>query len=241
MPLLLGLLDAHFRFEAIVSVTGFVILSAGLFFALIKYPISRQPHGFPVARVRNMLKDNLLTAIAFFLFFQASFEGIFNNWTTSFILDRINIGQDNALFALSSFVAGMTVMRLFIGTLLRSFSSLRIMSWSFIFILAGQVLLRFASSIEAAIPGLVLTGAGLAAGFPVMLGIVGERYRDLTGTAFSLVLVAGLVGNMAVNYLMGIIAQVFGVHHLTTVAFTELLALIMIGAKILGKVKKKPV
>ncbi len=237
IPLLLGLLENRFSFETIFAVSGFVMLAAGLFFALIRYPLPKQPHGFPIAAAVKMLKDKALMTVAFFLFFQASFEGIFNNWTTSFILDRMTIAQNKSLFALSSFVIGMTVMRLLLGTLFRSVSVSRILSWSFVLLLTGLALLRMAFSLSAAIPALVLTGAGLAAGFPVMLAIVGNRYSEFSGTAFSIVLTVGLVGNMAINYLMGIIAQVFGIHHLTSVAFAELAAMILLTVFILGKTK----
>ncbi len=228
MPVILGILDEKFSFEVIVASVGAVTLAAGIFFLLIKYPLPKQPHGFPVTGSLKMIKDDLLIIVAFFLFFQSSFEGIFNNWTTSFILDRMSVSQGKALFALSSFVAGMTVMRLILGKLLRSVSVPRILSWSFVFTLTGLVLLRSAWSINSAIPALVLIGAGLASGFPVMLGIVGNRYSEFSGTAFSLVLGVGLIGNMSINYLMGIIAQNFGVHHFTSVAFTMLTAMVLL-------------
>lgn len=87
------------------------------------------------------------------------------------------------------------------------------------------------------VSGLVLTGAGLAAGFPVMLGIAGARYKELSGTAFSFVLFIGLTGNIAVNFLMGVIAQNFGVQHLITVAFVELGAMVLLAVVLLNKIK----
>ncbi|MBW6500042.1 MAG: MFS transporter [Bacteroidales bacterium] len=235
MPVILGIMGQRFSFEIIVASVGLMTLAAGVFFLFIKYPLPKQPHGFPVTGGLRMLKDNLLLMAAFFLFFQSSFEGIFNNWTTSFILDRMPVSQGKALFALSAFVAGMTVMRLILGRLLRTISIPRILSWSFVLILTGLALLRLAWSINASIPGLVLVGAGLAAGFPVMLGIVGNRYSEFSGTAFSLVLSVGLIGNMSVNYLMGIIAQNFGVHHLTSAAFTMLAAMVLLAILIKRK------
>jgi fucose permease len=90
-----------------------------------------------------------------------------------------------------------------------------------------------------AVSGLVLLGAGLAAGFPVMLGLVGNRYAALSGTAFSLVLFIALIGNMIINYVMGIIARNSGIHHLTTVAFAELFIMILLSLFIFGKTKNK--
>jgi MFS family permease len=228
MPLIYGIVAEKFSFEAVVASVGAITLIAGIFFLLVKYPPPKQPYGFPVRRSLKMIKDNLLIILAFFLFFQGSFEGIFNNWTSSFILDRMSVSHGNALFGLSSFVASMTITRLILGKLLRSVSVTRVLSWSFVLLLTGLALLRSAWSIDSVIPALVLIGAGLAAGFPVILGIVGTHYSEFSGTAFSLVLSVGLIGNMSVNYLMGIIAHNFGVHHLTSVAFTELAAMVLL-------------
>ena len=70
-----------------------------------------------------------------------------------------------------------------------------------------------------------------------MLGFVGNRYKELSGTAFSLVLVIALLGNMIINYCMGIIAQTYGIRHLITVAFVELAVMIVLCTVILKKLK----
>ena len=57
----------------------------------------------------------------------------------------------------------------------------------------------------------LLIGAGLAAVFPVVLGYVGDRYPQQSGTAFSTIFVIALVGNMAINKTFGYIAHEYGV------------------------------
>jgi fucose permease len=83
-----------------------------------------------------------------------------------------------------------------------------------------------------------MLGAGLAGGFPIMLGFVGNKYRELSGTAFSLVLVIALAGNIIINYCMGIIAQAYGIQNLITVAFAELFVMIVLCIFILKKINK---
>jgi len=87
--------------------------------------------------------------------------------------------------------------------------------------------------------GFMLTGAGLAGGFPIMLGIVGERYKELSGTAFSFVLTIGLLGNMLVNYGMGIISQKYGINNMITVMLTETIIMIILALIILKKIRNK--
>jgi fucose permease len=95
--------------------------------------------------------------------------------------------------------------------------------------------MQFATSYFLSVAGLISIGAGLAAGFPIMLGFVGDRYGAVSGTAFSIVISIALAGNMAVNYLMGILAKQFGIQQLTTLAFTLTFFMLLLSLTILKK------
>jgi len=237
MPFILGLLKDVYSFEVIVTAVGFLTLAAGLFFLLIKFPPPKHSEGVPLKESLTLLKDSMLLLIAFFLFFQSSFEGVIQNWTTSYLIEELSIQHDKALFALTVFVSGMVVMRLLIGSLLRSAAPGKILVTSFGIILAALVLMKTGNTFIAAALGLFLLGTGLAGGFPIMLGFVGDRFIKLSGTAFSIAFVIALTGNMLINYLMGIIAQRYGIHHLMNLTFVMLAAMITLGAIILKKRK----
>lgn len=238
MPMILGLLKEQFSFETILGLIGVFTLLVAIFFAFIRFPAAKQKQGFPIRQAFLFFKDNLLLLIAFFLFCQSSFEAIINNWTTSLLVSQYAIEASDALFGLSLLVAGLTVMRLLTGTVLRKIDGFTILFVSFGLMFLGLVLLKLAISPTVAMTGLVLLGAGLAGGFPIMLGIVGNLYAKLSGTAFSFVLVIALVGNMLVNYGMGIIAKQFGVGQVINVAFGELLVMIVLCLLIKAKTKK---
>jgi MFS family permease len=237
MPFLLGVLEASFNFEIIVASVGVVTFFAAVFYLLIKFPPPKHAQGFPLSEGMSLIKDGVLMLIAFFLFFQSSFEAIVNNWTTTYLTEQFDISKNKALYALSLSVVGMTVMRLLLGSVFRktNIKNLWIAAFSMIAIALG--FLAFGNSFYLSVSGLILLGAGLAGGFPLMLGFVGNRYKELSGTAFSLVLVIALAGNMIINYGMGIIAQNFGIKHLVTVAFAELIFMIFLCAAILKRIK----
>jgi MFS transporter, FHS family, glucose/mannose:H+ symporter len=222
MPMLLGLMKNRLSFETILAIVAVFSLAVALFVAVIKFPEPKQKHGFPIRQSLGLIKDNLILLIAFFLFCQSSFEAIINNWTTSYLADRLNVEANDALYALSLYVAGLTAMRLLTGTFFRKASGFSVLFASFLLLLAGLLLLKTATSFTLAVVGLVLVGAGLAGGFPIMFGIVGQLYSQISGTAFSFILVIALVGNILVNYLMGLIAQRFGVQQVVNVALLEL-------------------
>ncbi|HVE61177.1 MAG TPA: MFS transporter [Chitinophagaceae bacterium] len=238
MPFILGLLENRFNFETIVSAVSSLTIIAAIFFLIIKFPPPKQKEGVPFSQGLNLLRDPVLILIAFFLFCQSSLEGIINNWTTNYLINQLRITESGALYALSLFVAGMAVMRILIGSVFRKMTSQNILILSFGLSIAGSLLIKFAGSYAAAVTGLILIGAGLAAGFPLMLGFVGNRYAQLSGTAFSIVLVIALIGNMLVNLLMGYIAEKWGIKHLTTLAFIEIFFLILLSMIILNKLKQ---
>ncbi len=228
MPLVLGLLKNHVSYEFIVGGIGFISLATGVWYLLIKYPPPKHAAGVPVAEGIKLTGDRLLLTIALFLGFQSGFEGIINNWTTTYLTNQLAIGQSKALYALSLFVAGMVVMRLLIGSVFRMLKAGRLLQISFILILAGLLLLKLDISFITAVCGLILLGAGLSGGFPIMLGFVGHLYAGLSGTAFSLVFFLALIGNTLINLLMGFVAQKYGIDHLITFAFAESVIMILL-------------
>ncbi len=238
MPLLLSLLRQSFDFQAIVAATGLLAVASSVLFMIVKFPPAKQAQGISVKQVGTLVKDLTLILIAVFLFFQSAFEGLINNWTTTYLIERVGAPQSAALIGLSLYVAGMTVMRLLIGSLFRKMAEKRLLSISFVIILAALLLFRLSNSLVPAAAGLFLLGAGLAAGFPTMLGLVGNRYPHLSGTAFSFVLVIALLGNMAVNYAMGLVAENYGIRHLTTFTFAELLIMVVLAAALFIRITK---
>lgn len=239
MPFILGLLKSIFPFEQILAAIGGFTLAIGVFYIFIQFPPSKKAQGFALSKSSAFLNDSLLLLIAFFLFFQGSFEAIINNWTTTYLKRQLSVAENNTLYALSLYVLGMTIMRFLTGTIFRPVAEKKIMLSSFIIILLGVIFLKYAQSFYFAVAGLILLGGGLAGGFPVMLGITGSCYAERSGTAFSFVLVVSLIGNMLVNYLMGLVAKRYGIYHLTTVVFTELTMMVILSGFIFSRLKKR--
>jgi fucose permease len=229
MPFLLGLLKDVIPSHQVVAIVGWLTLLLGVLYIFIQFPSSKKAQGFIQTQKTNLFKGGLLLFISFYLFCQSSFESILNNWTTTYFTKHLLFAENKALFALSLYVVGLTVMRLLMGSIFRKVPAIKLQIASWMLMLLGSVSLHFAATYGLAVAGLILLGAGLAGGFPVMLGILGERYAERSGTAFSIALVIGLSGNMLVNYLMGVIANTYGIHHVTTVIFIELAIMLVLG------------
>ncbi len=145
--------------------------------------------------------------------------------------------ESAALYGLSLFVGGMIVVRLLLGSVLRNLSTWSVMTGSFVLIFAGIIVLKTGSSFNMAASGLFIIGTGLGGGFPLILGLAGERFSSLSGTVFSFALVLALLGNTLINYSMGLIAENFGVKHLTSVALVVLAAMIILFTATRMKIK----
>jgi len=237
MPLILALLRNILSFEVIVAAVGILTLLTAVLYLSIKFPPPKQTKSLPFSQTLKLVKNKMLLLIAFFLFFQSGYEGIINNWTTTYMVTGLAIEQSRALYALTLFVAGLVAMRLLIGSLFRSFTPQKLLIISFGLIITGLIILKLSHSYNLSVIGLVALGAGLAGGFPIMLGIAGSLFSELSGTAFSIIFFIALTGNTIINFLMGLVAQYFGVAHLITFALSETVIMILLSVLILNKAR----
>jgi FHS family glucose/mannose:H+ symporter-like MFS transporter len=237
MPLLLGLLSGKFNAFQVISGVGWLTLLVGIAYLFVQFPPAKRQPGMELNGWKQLITP-LLLFISLFLFFQSSLEAIVNNWATTFLTSRTGMSENYARYALSLHIGGMTIMRLLTGSVLRNLTPSLTVSACLFLLLTGFIFLQLATTPFPAIVGLVLTGAGLAEGFPIMLGYAGERFPGLSATAFSMVFVVALIGNMLINYLMGIIVHTFGVEQLTMVSFIETAIMIGIFIIITRQLKK---
>lgn len=228
MPVILGLLSGTFSQEALLTAIGVFVLLIAVFFLVIRFPVPKQPQGFPIAHGFRLLKEGTLILLGFILFFESGMEGMVNNWTTTFLQDRTATTTERALFALSCLVAGLTLARLVLSRVLKVVSKWTALFLSVALVLIGVVLLVAGGSYVSALGALVLIGVGFAAVFPVVLGTIGDAYADLSGTAFSIAFVIALVGNMILNFLVGVFAETSGIRTFPVIVLISLFLMFLL-------------
>ena len=237
MPSILSLLRAHYSFETILAYTGLIILIVCIFYSFINFPRSKKTEGFALAHSRQLFREPLLILIGLYLFCQSSYEALINNWTTTYLTTNFSISMERALTALSLEVAGLTVMRLLLGSVLRKWNARALLIISYALLLTGNLLLLKSSNFSIIVAALVCLGMGLAGGFPIMMGIVGEKYAERSGTAFSFVLLFALTGNMLLNYLMGQVAVRWGIQHLPMFIMVEFVVMLMLVVFVMNNIR----
>jgi MFS family permease len=75
---------------------------------------------------------------------------------------------------------------------------------------------------------LFFLGAGLAPGFPVMLGVIAEIFKNVSATAFSFAMVIALSGNIIINYLTGVFVDKFGAGVYLYIVLIEIIAMVIV-------------
>lgn len=239
MPAVLGYLSRFYSIDSIVSGIGLSLLIAVVYFLVVRFPAPKQPQGLPIKEGIKFIKDPVILLAGFFLFFQSGIEGITNNWTTTFLQTDLGVSSELSLFALTYYVAGLTVARLLLGFMLKKISPNIVLYLSLLTGLAGSLILLFSGSYGMAIIGLVILGVAFAAGFPVLLGIVGDIYSGYSGTAFSLIFVIALTGNTIINYVTGIVANAYGIRNFSTIIIMSIVVMVVILRQVLNLTSAK--
>ncbi len=136
----------------------------------------------------------------------------------------LGLSEQRSILVLSLFWVGIVAARLVLARLLRLWPAAAVLPGFLTLALAGAGLLLAVPGTAAAAVGLFLLGAGLSAGYPVLLGFLGGLFRDLTGTAFSAVFVMALVGGSSLSYLTGILGDRLGLRASLVIVPVALLA-----------------
>jgi len=131
------------------------------------------------------------------------------------------------------------ITRILLAILLNFIRPYIILIISVLMVVIGTLCLIMPEVPAQEIIGLVLLGAGLAAGFPVILGYASALYPKSSGTVFSLVFVITMAGNILLNFMMGIFAHNQGVGVFTKLLLICAVCLIVVLLITLNKISSK--
>jgi len=210
LPFLLATLTGRFTKSALIAGVGAFVVVPLAVIAVTRFPAPKQPQGFPIAAAGGLLKDPLLLLMGMMLFLESGLEITVGGWTSTFVHEELAVAAGKALVILSLYWLGMMLARIALGSILRRTSHFTVLYVCLAIAFAGSALLLTTQSVAMATVGVFLLGVGFAAMFPTVLGFIGDRYADLSGTAFSLVIAMALVGGMLLPYVAGILGGKYG-------------------------------
>jgi MFS transporter, FHS family, glucose/mannose:H+ symporter len=210
MPLLLGILLKWLTYRAVVGGLAALVMVSLADFALVRLPPPKQAQGFPLRRIGALLGDTVLVLVGLMLFLQSGMEITLGGWSAQYVREVLHLSERRSILLLSLFWVGMVAARLALSGMLASRPPRLVLPGFLAVAAAAAVLLLVVPTAAAAALGLFWLGAGLSAGFPILLGILGGRYEDLTGTAFSAVFVMALIGGSALPFVTGVLGDRIG-------------------------------
>lgn len=238
MPMVLSVVNSSY-YTLVIDGACLLSLAVAVLFAVIDYPITVQKEKISFKLIPVFVKSGLFMAICFFLFFQSAFEALVNNWSVSYFIDSLGVTREKALVALSFSVLGMITMRVLAGSVLTKMKPNNLIALGLSLLAVGLVFLVIPAPYFIKVAGLFALGAGLAPGFPVMLGIAGEMFKEVSATAFSFAMLIALIGNTVINYATGILTDKYGMNAYPYVILTEIIAMIIIFIIIRTNEKKR--
>ncbi|MGH2642621.1 MAG: MFS transporter [Chitinophagaceae bacterium] len=238
MPVLLGVLSGKSSYASIVAGIGIFVLIPFIFFFTVRFPVPKHGHGTSLKEMGHLFSTVLLL-LGLVLFFESAVEGIANNWATSFALAAVTPINSVALIALTFSNLAMVISKLFLGIIFPEMKPHYALYFCWSLILIGSIIMYFVHTVVGFYTGMILIGFGFGAGFPMILGYVGELYPGFTGTAFSIVFTIALIGNTLVNGLTGIISQKYGVDRFPLVITVSVIIMMIIFSIAFPKLKMK--
>ena len=237
VPFVLGSLLGLFSYSAIISAVGAFVLVPLLVTALTPFPAPKQAQGFPLAAAAGLLRDPVLLLMGCMLFLESGMEITVGGWTTTFFEQELGIADQRALVYLSLYWLGMMLGRLALGSALRRVPPARVLFGCIAIGFVGALMLIFTRDPSLAALGVFLIGLGFAAAFPVVLGFVGDRYAELSGTAFSIVMVMALTGGMILPWLTGVLGATYGLRGSFAIVPVALILLSMLLGVVAGRMR----
>jgi fucose permease len=223
VPFTLAALQPLASQAAVLATLGGLALLTAVASMLTGFPSPKQPRSFPLRPALRLLREPALLVLGLMLFLQSGMEMTIGGWISIFAGEELALSGQAALFFLSLYWLGMMLARLGLGWLLRTVPPRPVMVVSLALALLGALLLLLARTPMSAGLGAAVVGAGFAAVFPVVYGWLGERYREVSGTAFSLALVIALTGGMVFPYATGMLAERYGMRASLTLVPAALL------------------
>jgi fucose permease len=222
----------------ILAGVGLLLTGPVVYFLVIHFPKPEKKEQVPLKDLVKLFRNSILIFSGFILFLESGIEGVINNWTTTFLQHGSNLDKQEALFSLSSFVLSLSLTRFVLGLVLKRTSSSLILLIGTGITACGLMILFFSDSFIISLLSMFLLGIGCAAVFPLILSYVGEIFSKISGTAFSIVMVIAVTGNILINYFMGLVAHWVGIDYFIAVLLLSLIIMLVLLILFLNRIKQ---
>jgi fucose permease len=222
-------------FALAALVTG----ATGVLFGRV--PLSRySPRLLPVSEAVKDLRSVMAIFFALLLFFQFASEWSIAGWLPVFLIDRLGLSPETALLLLALYWLALTAGRVITARLLPVVRHQRLLAVSAICALFGCICLLLAPTRGGMIVGILLTGAGFSAIYPLAAERIATRFSYYHPGYFNGIFTFAMLGGILAPFVLGHVAAVAGLEVIPLAALMSscavftLVLLIWLGRKVSG-------
>jgi MFS transporter, FHS family, glucose/mannose:H+ symporter len=200
----------------VYEVRGILILVAvipavfGVLFLRMRLPNPPAPHP-QSEQLQRQFRSPAAVLFALLLFFQFGNEWAIAGWLPLFLIQRLGISPADSLFLLALYWASLLLGRIVAQGLLSRISRWRLLLMSATAAVLGCVLLSATDNIGGAAMGILCTGAGFAAIFPLTMENIGRRFPYYHPMIYSGIFSFAFTGGMLAPWSLGFMAQWWGI------------------------------
>ncbi|MGB9906050.1 MAG: MFS transporter [Candidatus Saccharicenans sp.] len=236
VPLIIGGFLRQLGLSPVILIAAALSLVPFILFSVFSFPRPKQPQGFPLKDIRKIVSSGLLWLAAFILFFQSGNEFSVGGWLSSYFQERFDFSLSRSALVLSGYWFFLIVGRFLYPGLNRFWKRETVVLVSVVLALVSVAGLILSPLSSLAVVFALLIGLGFAAIYPTTLSVIGEKFPDLSGTAFSLAISTGLVGGMLSPWLVGRVSQGYSLQTALLVPFFNLTMILILQLAVRKKV-----
>jgi fucose permease len=193
-----------------------------------------------IPRSMHELRSPLAIVFSLLLFFQFANEWSLAGWLPVFLIDRMGLSPSTAVTLLAIYWLALMVGRIVISRLLRVVRHGRLMALSAFCALFGCTALLVAGSRFGVVVGLLLTGVGFSAIYPLVAERIASRFTYYHPGYFNGIFTFALMGGILTPFVLGHLAAGEGLRviplavMLGSCAVFALILVIWLGHKVSG-------
>jgi fucose permease len=223
----------------LLAITAIIPAAAGVAFG--RAPLAQAAlRPLPATHATKDLRSVLAILFALLLFFQFSSEWSIAGWLPVFLIDRHGLSPETAVTLLAVYWLALTVGRLVTARLLTVVRHSRLLATAAFCALFGCTCMLAAGTRAGVIVGILLTGAGFSAIYPLAAERIASRFSYYHPGYFNGIFTFAMLGGILAPFVLGHLAAVWGLRvvpiaaMLASCAVFSLVLLIWLGHKVSG-------
>jgi MFS transporter, FHS family, glucose/mannose:H+ symporter len=238
------LLAGTFYLYSVSTILLLVAVVPGIFAVLYRRSYGADPQAVSQPPAADDFRDFLSPGSVMFallLFFQSGSEWSLAGWLPLYLIRRLGMSPEGALWTLAIYWLALLLGRLLAVYLLTRIRHGRLLLASAGSALFGCLLLMFTANRFGATVGVLFCGAGFAAIYPLVVESIGRRFPYYHPGVFNSIFSIAIAGGLLSPWVVGMLADslgawvVMGLPVLGTLMVVILLLLIWLENKVTGR------